>query len=168
MLSSARNQTHIWSYKTLRRLSCVSLTILVFLGAHDAIADKIYKWVDAEGTVHFSGSKPLDTEAERVKVNTSKTGTAPGAAALDKLKQEVDDEQDKIKEEGIPAQPPVPSLSSKEVNQRCKNAREDLATIQARGQLRERDEKGNISYVSEEEKQKRIKFAKQQIREYCH
>lgn len=161
-------QTRNWCGNILRQMSCVSLVMLVTLGTHEAAANKIYKWVDADGTVHFSGSKPLETESERVNVNTGKTGANPGVEALNKLKQEADDEQDRIKEEGVPAQPPVPTLSSKEASRRCKQARQDLATIQSRGQLRERDEKGNISYVSEKEKQKRIKFAKKQIREYCN
>jgi hypothetical protein len=55
----------------------------------------------------------------------------------------------------------------KEVKRRCETARQDLAVIQARGQLRERDEKGNTRYVSEKERQQRIKHAKDQIREYC-
>ena len=170
MPNKTGGQKRTWCCNILRQMSCVSLVILVTLGTHEAAANKIYKWVDADGTVHFSGSKPLDpdTETERVNVNTGKTGAAPGAEALNKLKQEADDEQDRIKEEGVPAQPPVPTLSSKEASRRCKQARQDLATIQSRGQLRERDEKGNITYVSEKEKQNRIKFAKKQIREYCN
>ena len=93
---------------------------------------------------------------------------ADGAEALDKLKQEADEEAQRVVEEGIPEQPPVPALPASEVKKRCQAARQDLATIQSRGQLRERDEKGNTRYVGEEEKQQRIKAAKKQIREYCN
>ena len=78
------------------------------------------------------------------------------------------DEAEKIKEEGIPPQPPVPSLPTKEVKQRCQKARHDLLVIQSRAQLRERDEKGNVRYVSEKEKEQRVKAAKRQIKEYCN
>jgi hypothetical protein len=54
------------------------------------------------------------------------------------------------------------------VKRRCATAKQDLATIQSRGQLKERDEQGNISFVGEEERQQRIKQAKQQIKEYCY
>ena len=91
-----------------------------------------------------------------------------GAKALADIRQKEDDEAQRIKEEGIPAQPPVPSLSMKEVKQRCAAARQDLATIQSRAQLRERDDKGNTRYLGEQEKQQRIKAAKQRIREYCY
>jgi hypothetical protein len=142
--------------------------MVICLGSANALAGKIYKWTDAEGNVHYGSEKPADTEAEKMKVDTSKTGVDRGAEALDKLKQEVDDEAERIKQEGVPEQPPVASLPTREVKRRCQAARQDLATIQARGQLRERDEQGNTRYVSDKEKQQRIKAANKQIREYCY
>ena len=153
---------------SIKRLAHVSLAIFICFAAQNLSAGEIYKWVDAEGKVHYSGTKPIENESERVNVQTGKTGMTTGAETVDKLKQEAEDEAEKIREEGIPAQPPVPSLPAKEVKARCKAAKQDLATIQARGQLRERDAKGNTRYVSEEEKQRRIKEANRQIREYCN
>lgn len=153
----------------LKNFAIATLGMAVLLSSATALAGQIYKWTDAEGNIHYGSEKPADADtAENVKINTSKTGVNTGAEALDDLKQKTDDEAEKIKEEGIPAQPPVPSLSMKEVKKRCQAARQDLATIQARAQLRERDEKGNVRYVSDKEKQQRLKAAKQQIREYCN
>ena len=145
-----------------------TVSMVIFISANAVLAGKIYKWTDAQGNVHYGSEKPADAEAEKMKVDTSTTGVDTGAEALDNLKQQVDDEAERIKEEGIPEKPPVPSLPMKEVKKRCQAARQDLATIQSRGQLKERDEKGEVRYVSEEEKQRRIKAAKQQIREYCN
>ena len=152
----------------VRSLLNAILCMVICLGSATALAGKIYKWTDAEGNVHYGSEKPADTEAEKMKVDTSKTGVDRGAEALDKLKQEVDDEAERIKEEGVPEQPPVASLPTREVKRRCQAARQDLATIQSRGQLRERDEQGNTRYVSDKEKQQRIKAANKQIREYCY
>jgi hypothetical protein len=153
-----------------RTMSLVIATtsMVILLGSTVAFADKIYKWTDAEGNVHYGSERPADAPSEKMKVDTGKTGVNRGADALDKLKQEVDDEAQRVVEEGIPEQPPVPALPAREVKKRCQAARQDLATIQSRGQLRERDEKGNTRYVGEEEKQRRIKAAKKQIREYCN
>ncbi|MGD2052759.1 MAG: DUF4124 domain-containing protein [Gammaproteobacteria bacterium] len=140
----------------------------ILLGSSGAPAEKIYKWTDAEGNVHYGSEKPADAPAEKMKVDTGLTGANTGAEALDKLKQQADDEAQRIKEEGIPEQPPVPALPMKEVKRRCAAARKNLATIQSRGQLRERDEQGNTRFVGEEERQRRIKQAKTQIREYCY
>ena len=150
------------------KLVTATLCVVICMGSGTGLAGKIYKWTDAEGNVHYGSEKPADTAAEKMKVDTSKTGVDRGAKALADIRQKEDDEAQRIKEQGIPAQPPVPSLSMKEVKQRCAAARQDLATIQSRGQLRERDDKGNTRYLGEQEKQQRIKAAKQRIREYCY
>ncbi len=155
-------------FHVIRHSLNVTLCMVMCLGSGAVLAGKIYKWTDEAGNVHYGSEKPADAEAEKMKVDTSKTGVDRGAEALDKRKQQEDDEVQRVKEEGVPAQPPVPSLPMKEVKRRCQAARQDLATIQSRGQLRERDEKGNTRYVGEEEKQRRIKAAKKQIREYCN
>ena len=145
-----------------------TLGMVILCCSTTVVAGKIYKWTDAEGNVHYGSEKPADADAEKMKVDTSLTGVDRGAETLDNLKQKADDEAERIKEEGIPEQPPVPSLPMKEVKRRCQAARQDLAIIRSRGQLRERDEKGNTRYVGEEEKQRRIKAAEQQVREYCN
>ena len=152
----------------MKNFVIATLCMVILFSSAATVAGKIYKWTDAEGKVHYGSEKPADADAEKMKVDTSKTGVNRGAAALDDLKQQVDDEAERIKEEGIPAEPPVPSLPMKEVRKRCQKAKQNLATIQSRGQLRERDANGETRYVSEEEKQRRIKAANQQIREYCN
>jgi len=152
---------------SLKSLLITIMSMVLLLGTATVLAGQIYKWTDAEGNVHYGSEKPADAAGEKMKVDTSKTGVNRGAEALDKLKQEEDDKAEKVKEEGVPEKPPVPSLPMKEVKRRCQAARQDLATIQSRGQLRERDEKGNTRYVGDEEKQRRIKQANKQIREYC-
>jgi len=165
-----QNGSHLYlsPVASIKRLVHVSLAIFISFASQNLTASEIYKWTDADGKVHYSGTKPLEAESERVNVQTGKTGMTTGAETVDRLKQDAEDEAEKIREEGIPAQPPVPSLPAKEAKRRCKAAKDDLAVIQARGQLRERDEKGNTRYVSEEEKQRRINEAKRQIREYCN
>ena len=150
-----------------KRLATVLATVLLAAPV-TLLAGQFYKWTDAEGNVHYGSEKPADAAGEQVRVDTRPTGVNRGADALDKLRQQADDEAQRIKEEGIPEQPPVPALSRKEVNQRCQAARRNLATIQSRGQIRERDDQGNTRYLSEKERQQRIKHAKKQIREYCN
>jgi hypothetical protein len=152
----------------MKLLITATAGMVMLLGGSGVSAEKIYKWTDAEGNVHYGSEKPVDAPAEQINVKTGLTGANTGAEALDKLKQQADDEAQRIKEEGIPEQPPVPALPMKEVKRRCTAARQDLATIQSRGQLRERDEQGNTRFVGEEERQRRIKQAKKQIREYCY
>lgn len=165
------NGVHLYmttsSKSVIRILIFMALGLLALSASSTVLAGKIYKWTDADGNVHYGSEKPADTEAESIKVDTEKTGVTTGADALDRMIQEDEDKADKIKEEGIPAQPPVPTLPMKEVKRRCNQAKQLLAAIDKTGQLRERDEKGNIRYVSEEERQAQIKSAKKMVREYC-
>jgi uncharacterized protein YyaL (SSP411 family) len=153
--------------KVFRALLLMSTLMLVMI-ALPVDAGKIYKWVDDQGKVHYGSEKPADEPAERVHVNTEKTGAVPGRKALAEEQKKQEAEAKAIKEKGIPAQPPVPALSRKEIGQRCQQARNDLANIEAHGRMRVRDEKGNINYASDEARQKRIAAAKKAIREYCH
>ena len=163
-LRSARQQDLSDSTKNL---IIATLSMVILFACATSVAG-IYKWTDAQGNVHYGSEKPVEAAAEKMQVDTRLTGTRPGTEALDKIKQQADDEAEKIKAEGTPEQPPVPSLPKKEVKQRCNTAKQNLATIQSRGQLRERDEQGNTRYVGEEERQQRIKQAKKRIREYCN
>lgn len=143
-------------------------TLVLAMAVSPADAGKIYKWVDEQGHVHYGSEKPAEATAENMRVNTDKTGTVPGQAALAAEQKKIDDDAKAIKEKGIPAQPPVPALPRKEVMRRCQQARDDLARIGARGQMRIRDEKGNITYATDEAKQQRIAAAKKAVSEYCH
>lgn len=150
----------------LRSLLMVSALVLAMI-VTPASAEKIYKWVDEQGNIHYGSDKPVDAPAERMRVNTDKTGAVAGQRALAAEQKKIDDAAKAVREKGIPAQPPVPSLPAKEVKQRCQQARDNLARIESRGQMRIRDEKGNITYATDEAKQQRIAAAKKAIREYC-
>jgi hypothetical protein len=152
------------SSSALLLISALALVMMI----SPADAGDIYKWVDEQGNVHYSSEKPVDAPVESVHVNTEKTGNVAGQQALATEQKKIADEAKAIKEKGIPASPPVPSLSAKDIKQRCQQARSDLANIESHGQLRIQDDKGNLSYATDEVKQQRIAAAKNAIREYCH
>lgn len=162
--ADSRENTIRTASRALMLTSALALALIV----PPADAGNIYKWVDEQGNIHYGGERPATAPAERLRVSTEKTGTVPGQSALAAEQKKIDEEAKAIKEQGIPAQPPVPAMPRNEVRQRCQQARKDLARIQARGQMRIRDEKGNITYATDEAKQARIAAAKKAIREYCH
>ncbi len=153
--------------KSSHALLLISALTLVLM-ASPTDAGTIYKWIDEQGDVHYSSDKPADAPAERIRVNTEKTGNVAGQQALAAEQKKIADQAKAIKEKGIPAQPPVPALPLKEVKQRCQQARDSLARIEAHGQMRIRDKKGNFTYATDETKQQHIAKAKKEIAEYCH
>jgi hypothetical protein len=152
------------SSSALLLISALALVMMI----SPADAGDIYKWVDEQGNVHYSSEKPVDAPVESVHVNTEKTGNVAGQQALATEQKKIADEAKAIKEKGIPAQPPVPALPQKEVMRRCQQARDSLASIEAHGQMRVRDEKGNITYATDATKQQYIAEAKKAIADYCH
>jgi hypothetical protein len=166
-LHTFTDSREIRARKTSRVLLLIGAVLLTSI-VSSADAENIYKWVDEQGKIHYSSDKPMDAPAERMRVNTEKTGAVPGQSALAAEQKKIDDAAKAIKEKGIPASPPVPSISAKDIKQRCQQARSDLANIESHGQLRIQDDKGNLSYATDEVKQQRIAAAKNAIREYCH
>lgn len=54
----------------------VLFATLAFLAGNSALATEIYSWTDENGTVHFSSTKPVDTEAETINVDPGKGGVS--------------------------------------------------------------------------------------------
>jgi Domain of unknown function (DUF4124) len=169
-----RSQTHTESGENRDHgaspvlLLVTALALALATVAPPADAGDIYKWVDKEGMVHYAGSKPADAPAESVRVNTDKTGNVAGQGALAAEHKKIEAAAKAAKEKEATAKPPIPTLPQKEVRRRCQQAREDLANIEAHGQMRVVDEQGNLSYATDKAKQQRIAAAKKDIREYCH
>ncbi len=128
----------------------------------------IYKWVDEQGRVSFSdqpqseNAKPIDIrvhQPHRSKAADSKNNQSrqPGKPPSQQGGQLPDSE----------AQQQAPRLSRKEKRRRCADARKRLQAITVRNRVRERDASGNLRFLTEKERQQRLKQAKTNIRKYC-
>jgi hypothetical protein len=136
----------------------------------DASAGPIYKWVDKDGTVTFGSRPPESTPAQRVNVDTY---VPPAQPATDEKTngKEADktgkNSKEKDKKTVKAKQPAKPEISAAEKLRLCNQARQDLAALQAHGQIRQKDANGNVSYMSEQQKQSRINADRRDIQKYC-
>jgi Domain of unknown function (DUF4124) len=122
----------------------------------------IYKWVDEDGQVHY-GEQPGNTGAEKVPIRTNET-TAPRTMNKDevdivKSDQEARDKKRKEAEEQRKV--------SRENRKLCNEAKSDLQAISSRGRMREINDKGEYSYLSDEQRQQRISAARKKQQKYC-
>ena len=149
------------------RPGMAALGMLIALNASAAI----YKWVDEEGKITYS-DQPQGNNAVAVDIRVSQ----PAARADDTGKDNQSQASGKPKTpEETPARPTQaepqknepPKLSRKEKRARCADARKRLQAITARNRVRERDASGNTRYLSEKERQARLKQARKNIRKYC-
>ena len=144
--------------------AAVLITIVSSAIITSPVNAKVYKWVDENGQVHY-GEKPGNTQAEQVQIRTNETTTP---RAIDKSKVDSYEGKNKDKQETDATTPPEePKISKKEKRKLCNEAKSDLAAIMSRGRLREVDEKGEYTYLTEEERQKRISAAQKKQKEFC-
>jgi len=144
--------------------SAVLITILSSVIFTSTVNAKAYKWVDENGQVHY-GEQPGNTQAEQVQIRTNETTTP---RAIDASKVDYYEGKQNGKEEADATAPPEePKMSKQEKRKLCNEAKSDLAAIMSRGRLRERDEKGEYTYLTEEQRQERISAAKKKQKEFC-
>lgn len=131
------------------------------------VQSAVYKWVDDEGKVHYSQQRPVEHQSKKVHVATEppkNTSTYKRPSLKTKDDKSAEGNQDKGNENGTQSQP---SMSAKEKQQACDRARKVLGTLNSSGRVRQRDEEGNVTYLTEEEKQQRIKREQKRVNTYC-
>jgi hypothetical protein len=144
----------------------IAIAFLAF-GPLDASAGPIYKWVDKNGTVTFGAEPPESTPAQRVTVDTY---VPPGQSATNENadSKEAGKTDKKHKKKAAKAKKPAkPAMSAAQKRTLCQQARNDLAALQAHGQIREKNANGGMNYLSDEQKQSRINNDNQMIQRYC-
>lgn len=139
------------------------LTTLVLASSIQA-AGKYYKWVDAAGVVHYGENPPDPSKAQLVNV---KVGSSRDEAvkALEESRAQAeaqsqqataDAEQNKVSEE-----------NAKIVEENCKIYKQNLSALKNSARIREKDEKGEYRYLTDEEKAARENTAATYIKENC-
>jgi hypothetical protein len=130
----------------------------------------IYKWVDEDGKVHYSEKRPSGQPAKRMRVPTkAPKNTSTYKRPSFKSKEDKDSEenantnnrQDKAQQKADKG------MSAEEKAKQCTRARQVMETLTAGDRVRQKDEEGNITYMTEEEKQERIKHEQKKINRYC-
>ncbi len=129
----------------------------------------IYKWVDDDGKVHYSETRPTGQAAKKMRVPTripkdNSTYKRPSFKTdkNDEEKADAKNQQDKARQQEDKG------LSAEEKAKRCARARQVLETLSAGDRVRQKDAEGNISVLTEEQKQERIGREKKKINRYCN
>lgn len=128
---------------------------------------EIYKWTDDSGEVQYSQTPPpAGTAVETIE------GAPPPADDPDKIRQrlqrqlEVLDDEKALRDEEH-AYRKKHKENQEIIRKNCETARSNLANLHQGGQKRFRTPSGEIKYLTEEERARRIEEANKQIKEYC-
>jgi hypothetical protein len=144
-------------------LACVLSLGLCGTAAH--AATQVYKWVDNDGTVHYSAEPPpADAKSKSVMVVHSgipidggasapaSAGTPAATAGSSKGREKANAEDEKV------------AAANKAL---CPQWKLELQTLSSVSRLRTSDENGELHYMSEEEKNARVANDQNQIEQYC-
>jgi len=126
----------------------------------------IYKWVDAEGNVHYGQQRPLNAASNKMDVQqhaprNRSTYQRPGKKASESPTKEADKADGAKEKTDATTKPENKKETKAEKKSRlaaCARARKNLAAMKSTGRIRSKDKDGNISYQSQ--KQKEAKMSK--------
>jgi len=115
---------------------------------------KFYRWVDQDGTVHYTTQKPPESNAETIEVDAK---APPNNAAIRQSTQD----------DASGEQPVVDPERELQVMRECEKARQGLELIDSRIRLYADDGSGGRKYLTAEEKAAQARDFKQFIRKNC-
>lgn len=140
-----------------------SIIALAVVAAAVSAKAEIYQWKDENGQTVFSATPPPGAEHQVVKPKYGKESSE----AIEKLKTRTApkppaDPATAKKEDKKPKEP-----TAKEKAANCAKAREVRQQLEESRRLRVKNEKGELSYISEEDRQKRVGDADKSIGAWC-
>lgn len=146
----------------LNRILHLSAIVLALIAS--IVNAAIYQSKDAAGHTVFSASPPPGTASTLVKPKTSKASDAAIQklkAATAPAKPKADSEAEKKKSDT----PPEPTAAEKKAN--CQKSRGILTQLQNSTRLQDYDEKKQLRFLTEDERQQRIKASEVSIKSWC-
>ena len=117
-----------------------------------------YRWVDAEGRVHYSQTPPAQGPYGQVAPPPPSPGSSPHLKALEASGQSPGEQAQERQQTTSAAQ---------QQQQRCDQARRQSARMQGAGRYYSADAKGDRSYLSPQQIDQQRAEAKAAIQEYC-
>ncbi|OUR87431.1 hypothetical protein A9Q81_25990 [Gammaproteobacteria bacterium 42_54_T18] len=152
----------------IQTIVTTALLFLTLLFASAAQAKSYYKWIDERGVTHYGSQPPAAYINSAIKINVSSSTPSGKAAAQTKI----DARKKKMNEK-----PPVDKTNSveqqaqkeqDETNKKnCDIYRKNITLIGQNNRIREKNDEGAVVMLSEEERQARLKKAKDFISEFC-
>lgn len=120
-----------------------------------------YKWIDEEGTTHFTPTPPPEGDYETVDTTTSVvTRSAPAAPAADAEADEADPASEvRMPREGEP--------DPAEIAARCAQAEENLYWLQNRRRIQVERDDGSTEMVEGDDREAMIAETQAFIDEWC-
>lgn len=136
-------------------------------------AETMYRWVDAEGNVHYSDQAPPAGAKETKSLNQPRQSAAGRAedAADSSSYVEKEAEFQERREKGAEADAEAKKAADIAAtwDKNCDTARNNLETLTdpRGGRVREKNAQGELVYVPEDQRQRQMAQAREDIKKWC-
>jgi hypothetical protein len=154
--------TKIILLKALRN-SLIS-TIAIAALTQQGFAQTYYKWKDEAGVWHYGAIAPHGVEAIAIQTKGGSSKSIPSTASSDENSESSETEDNAAVEYFVEKQPEMTKAERKKY---CDAAKSNLETLNSKAVIRKRDANGEVTVISDEERQNEIDNAKQTIKDFC-
>lgn len=137
------------------------ILMLTFAAAAQA---EVYRWVDEDGTVHYSETPPAGAQTQKVAPPSTPTDPSGGNYYEDYLEQR---QQQQAAREAAEqeAQEKKQELAAKA--KECQDLAGSIEFLETHPQIKLQQEDGNVVFLTEEQRQSRITERRAQYQEHC-
>ena len=138
------------------------LSLLLLVMASTTHSEKMMRWVDKNGVVHYADQAPSNVSAEIIEIG-SRRSTIPTTQTTT---ESTDATTAQSQPDRIMIGETAASIAIRQAN--CKRARANLKIFLQSLRIRSEDPiSGEIRYLSEKEKAEETEKARQQVAQYC-
>ncbi|MDX1695740.1 MAG: DUF4124 domain-containing protein [Ketobacteraceae bacterium] len=143
------------------------LMLSLCLGTGSALAAKYYKWVDEDGVTHYSAQPPAAGKGEVIKVQSG--ASSDKDAAMKRLEERRTKlEQNNRSEDEKAAQAEAERLNREANQKQCEQYQKNLTIMTQNPRVKLIGADGEARMLPEEERQERMKKAREFIKENCN
>jgi len=145
------------------------LSLLVMLGLSFAASAEMYRWVDAQGKVHYSDSPPPAGAKSSKAISTPPPAApaSPGAAPKTWQEKEMDFRQRQSTQAEAQAKKAKEEAEAKQKKENCEAARKNLQTLESGQRVATTNEQGEREYMDDAARQKAINDARKAVDSWC-
>ncbi len=146
------------------RIATIALATALWAGA-PVQAAKLYKWVDEQGNVTYSQTKPPDRESETIRLRSATLDSSGARDRLDELNERAATQQKD--REFAENSATVTAERDARMTSNCEIARQNMRILKTTSRIQDKDANGEPFFLDESGIQAKIANTQRQIDNNC-
>jgi hypothetical protein len=139
--------------------------LALLLGAGTSSAQKIYKYIDKDGNTIYSQRAPIGVNAQEINPRIRTVTPEEAKAALKRLGDRANSTTQDRKDAQQQVADEVEANKRNEEN--CEKTKKNLDILNNSARVQSTSSDGSLTYLTDKEKQRRLKQAQVQVSSFC-